>query len=276
MKDFDRYLMYTLGLILVFFCVFNIDYKVNYNTVNNNKTDNKLLGDIETISINSCKDINKPTLYIRLNIDDKTVMEDNNTSDKELLIPNKDGYRFDGWYYDADFKEKTDYNKFISFNPTILNEKDSNSCRITVFKKYLDLYAKFTKINQFNDDKCTDLDRQYYVKFYNTDIRTKYITEPTILEVPSKSGYIFEGWYYDAEFKKSVETNELYELDVVTYKRNGCIENYKDVDLYAKFVKVEDRLKENSDSNKINKIFVSIIVGLIIITGTLIIILRKK
>lgn len=50
-----------------------------------------------------------------------------------------------------------------------------------------------------------------------------------------KTGYTFEGWYYDKNFSKKLESSIV--VSEVNYDSMKCADSYKDVTLYAKFTK---------------------------------------
>ena len=52
------------------------------------------------------------------------------------------------------------------------------------------------------------------------------------IEIPTKEGHKFTGWYYDKELtlKAGESTSDIYpQVNVV----NGCIKGYKEITLYA-------------------------------------------
>ncbi len=59
------------------------------------------------------------------------------------------------------------------------------------------------------------------------------------LPVPVKDGYIFVGWYYDKNFKNSVDGMNSLNIkpNAITSKKEWCIIGYKDVTIYAKWKK---------------------------------------
>lgn len=59
-----------------------------------------------------------------------------------------------------------------------------------------------------------------------------------VLPVPSKEGFDFEGWYYDKELTKKVDATSSRDISPVpNYYKNKCLIGYKDITLYAKWVK---------------------------------------
>ena len=120
----------------------------------------------------------------------------------QIALPNplpattKSGYTFVNWYYDSAFTQ-------------IANPGDTIESNVT-------LYAKW----QLNT----------YTVTYNSNggssiPQTSNATQlPNPLPTPTKSGYTFEGWYYDSDF-----TNEAFAGDPLT----------SDVTLYAKWEVLE-------------------------------------
>ena len=62
-----------------------------------------------------------------------------------------------------------------------------------------------------------------------------------LLPIPTKDEYEFIGWYYDKKLTKKVDADSS--LDVNTnpkYGKEDCIIGYNDVNLYAKWVKINN------------------------------------
>ena len=60
------------------------------------------------------------------------------------------------------------------------------------------------------------------------------------LPIPEKEGYEFEGWYYDKKLTQKVGTdNSLYINPNPEYAEEDCIIGYNDVNLYAKWNKLD-------------------------------------
>lgn len=58
----------------------------------------------------------------------------------------------------------------------------------------------------------------------------------TSIEIPSRDGYIFEGWYYDKAFSKQLIGNSSNRVEVnPKHDSQYCISGYNDVYLYAKW-----------------------------------------
>lgn len=64
-----------------------------------------------------------------------------------------------------------------------------------------------------------------------------------------KEGYTFEDWYYDKELTKKVEGTKTLDIKPIPNKKKNCIIGYKDITLYAKYTKIEQRVEENEQKN---------------------------
>ena len=62
------------------------------------------------------------------------------------------------------------------------------------------------------------------------------------LPIPSSEGYSFEGWYYDEDLTKKVEvTNSMEITPIVKKNKKGCMIGHEDINLYAKWNKIEKK-----------------------------------
>lgn len=68
---------------------------------------------------------------------------------------------------------------------------------------------------------------------------------------PTKEGYVFEGWFYDAALEKAVTVSNTVDIKPVAKKdKNACVVGYKDITLYAKWSRAgEKSIKISFDSN---------------------------
>lgn len=58
------------------------------------------------------------------------------------------------------------------------------------------------------------------------------------LPIPKRDNYVFEGWYYDKNFEKKVEVKNTMNITPVPFKNDkGCVVDYQDITLYAKWSK---------------------------------------
>ena len=75
-----------------------------------------------------------------------------------------------------------------------------------------------------------------------------------ILPTPTKTQYIFAGWYYDRLYKNKVETNLINQLDKKEIKDNhNCTIGYEDIVLYAKWTEPEE-ISDTQLNNQLNQL----------------------
>ena len=113
----------------------------------------------------------------------------------ELSIPNKDGYKFMGWYLDNELFTETSY----------------------LFDKNITLVAKWEKIN-VEQKVNVNLETFGGLADNNCTINSNDIIE---LPIPQKEGFSFIGWYYDVNYQ--------FEVAELSYQ------NYHNELLYAKY-----------------------------------------
>ena len=169
---------------------------------------------------------------------------------KTLSTPTKSGYMFDGWYYDEALTKKVE-----GTSPSDVKSSgyyDSNGCYISNNK--VTLYAKWIKIE--HNIVCSSilikggsLEIIYNTNGGNKLESTKYCggcnpeNQPKTLSTPTKSGYIFDGWYYDEALTKKVEgTSPSNVKSSGHYDSNGCYIPDNKVTLYAKWIKIEHNI----------------------------------
>lgn len=174
--------------------------------------------------------------------------------DFSFPVPVKEGYTFDGWYYDSSFKKKMIAIKpwEVEYTP-VYDEKGCTATATTI------LYAKWVKNNETSvspENICPDGGATFEV-VYDTNggnSLDKYThcggCAPTnvLIPTPRKNGYKFIGWYYDESLKNKVDTKYANQ---VTYKQlydsNGCTKLTKVV-LYAKWEKEpEEKVECNEE-----------------------------
>lgn len=176
-----------------------------------------------------------------------------NVKDFSFPVPVKEGYTFDGWYYDSSFTKKM--TATIPQDVEYTRVYDEKGCVATATTI---LYAKWIKneVPSINIDKSCPDGAPTFEVVYNTNggnSLEKYThcsgCEPRdfLLPTPKKSGYIFKGWYYDSSLKNKVNTDYA---NKVTYKQlydsNGCTKLTKVV-LYAKWEKEPEEKVECKD-----------------------------
>lgn len=130
--------------------------------------------------------------------------------DFSKVVPTREGYEFLGWYVDAAFT--------TAFSESAVT---GNSVK---------LYAKW-------DVAGCDIAYVLDGGTLPSDAPTKHIPgERTSLSLPEKSGYIFDGWFSDAEF----ETPCPYIAKDVD----------EDITLYAKWLPIPEKLAEIPDQSR--------------------------
>ena len=158
---------------------------------------------------------------------------------KTLSTPTKPGYIFEGWYYDEALTEKVEGTSPNGIRSS--GHYDSNGCYIPDGK--VTLYAKWTKI-EYNIE-CPNYTGGSFELIYETNGGNKLENTKVCrgcavysdLPTPTKSGYIFDGWYYDSALTKKVETKNTSDIKVSKkYDKNNCHIGYKNVTLYPKWI----------------------------------------
>ena len=164
---------------------------------------------------------------------------------KTLSTPTKPGYIFEGWYYDEALTEKVEGTSPNGIRSS--GHYDSNGCYIPDGK--VTLYAKWIKIEHHIDCSSILITGGSLEIIYNTNggnklESTKYCggcnpeNQPKTLSTPTKSGYIFDGWYYDEALTKKVEGTSPSDVKSSGhYDSNGCYIPDNKVTLYAKWSK---------------------------------------
>ena len=133
----------------------------------------------------------------------------------EFASATKEGYTFEGWFFDEDFDQE------ITMIPTSYTQN-------------VTLYAKFVK--------SAVVSKIAYVLDGGTNAANNPATytegETVTLAAATKEGYTFDGWYTDSAF-----TNKITEISS---------ETIGDVTLYAKFTKIDegDPGKDDSDNTE--------------------------
>lgn len=204
--------------------------------------------------------VEKVLMYNNDNVITKVIVNNK----QNLLTPTKDGYIFDGWYYDEKYTSKVEGSTTdsIEFVPVY----DEENCIIDY--KDVILYAKWTKI----PDTCTDVvSTNANLTYIIDDTESKKVTISIVkdeeLLVPSKEGYIFAGWYYDEEF-----TNEVSDLTFIqNFDENGCLVGYEDIVIYAKWEKKNETPKVDNPETGDN-IILYVGVGVILLAGCIVVI----
>ncbi len=147
----------------------------------------------------------------------------------QLDTPTKVGYKFAGWYYDQNLTQRV-YDTRALYLSNNYKVKSNNTCPVVT------LYAKW----EFNQDtryqNCNNGFRLIY--HYNNPLQTDedlFVSNNGIfgLNIPTRDGYTFGGWYYDTYFTQPVYAKKEVDLDS-RYKiqnYNGC----SVIHIYAKW-----------------------------------------
>jgi uncharacterized repeat protein (TIGR02543 family) len=175
-----------------------------------------------------------------------------------LPVPVRDGYIFDGWYYDYSF------NKKVSAD-SILSPYESMICLKTI---NITLYAKWIEDTSANEDENffvgdVVVGRQCVtgvatrVIYFNTNggneikevsISSKILSDYS-LPTPVKDGYIFDGWYYDNSLTSVVDTNDLRNVNYTPKVDEYDCTIPDEVTLYAKW-KVNKPVEGSNNEDK--------------------------
>lgn len=122
--------------------------------------------------------------------------------------PVKENATFEGWYLDSNFTEKVPYNGTYGTNILWPNQIESSP---------LTLYAKWTE----NEEHAInyELNGGENAKENPTMIKKG---ETIGLEEPTKTGYTFDGWYFDSEYNQPCTTVDgNTETDITVYAKWG-------------------------------------------------------
>lgn len=182
----------------------------------------------------------------------------------ELPKSKRDGYAFDGWYYDANLIEKVDVNDITKLKYE--QEYDENEC---IKLTEVNLYAKW-----INEANIGFEDRQEYTIRYVTNGGTQMYNDSicfncntkTKLVVPEKSGFKFVGWYYDEKYSLKADVEYLEELEI-----SSVLAESTTITLYAKW----EIDKPEIDDNFIIKILL-VIIGVLLILVFIVSLIKKK
>ncbi|MBQ4584023.1 MAG: InlB B-repeat-containing protein [Bacilli bacterium] len=131
------------------------------------------------------------------------------------------------------FNNKKEKNESSHGNQNINNaqtDKDNNSNENTTNSCNFDIAKEYNLI--FDTMGGSEIDS---IVVRNENMQKE------ILPTPTKTQYIFAGWYYDRLYKNKVETNLINQLDIKEIKDNhNCTIGYEDIVLYAKWTEPEE------------------------------------
>ena len=183
-------------------------------------------------------------------------------SDKTLSIPSsteKNGYRFEGYYYDPLFTEPVPSSlKYKDVIKWIPNASDVNGCPVSYGSVYV--YAKWSYIeDEIQTDSIeVNLANNLGYSSRSTVTISKNSATYESLPKPYKEGFVFEGWYYDGKFQKEVVGTTTKDLNInkltYVYDYNGV--NGKKYYLFAKWAREysDNGVKISGVKNSLNGI----------------------
>jgi hypothetical protein len=138
--------------------------QLNFTPVFNNIGYGNMIYDYEPLNLYAkdnlnCIGDNDFNLFYNINNGEEITSElidvssNYNEVDYSFPIPLKKGYKFDGWYYDQDYKNKVNLEYKIDLRPNYIS--DSNGCPI-----YVDyaIYGRYIMDDSFNQAKDPELD----------------------------------------------------------------------------------------------------------------------
>jgi len=109
------------------------------------------------------------------------------------------------------------------------------------------IIGTFLIIKKINKRECEMYTGGGFTLIYNTnsnekinDVHICIACSPDSYEelpTPKKDGYIFDGWYYDKNFKSKVYGTSTMNINPKAKKVDGCAVGYKDITIYAKWKK---------------------------------------
>ncbi|MDE5714923.1 MAG: InlB B-repeat-containing protein [Anaeroplasmataceae bacterium] len=132
-------------------------------------------------------------------------------------VLSEEGYHFDGWFIDSDFE-------IIAVVSTPM-------------KNDMTLYAKWTQVFTIT------------FELNNHGIAISPISNvwalPQSLPEPKETGYLFEGWFYDDQFKKQAQGNDEIKEDTILYAKWSWIDPDSYLAGYSTIHALDDEIKEN-------------------------------
>lgn len=152
------------------------------------------------------------------------------SSNKIDVLPVKEGYKFDGWYLEDDFKTKvTEY---------YMNDK-KDECGGYI---EIELYAKWVKEGE-SSHICAPITGGGFTLYFETNggsqidkttVCVGCAPSDTLLPVPVKEGYDFTGWYKNKELTAKFSGDKISDVSSTPkYDEYTCQVGYNDVTLYA-------------------------------------------
>lgn len=166
---------------------------------------------------------------------------------EDLPIPVKEGYNFDGWYYDKEFTKKIEITNTRDFRA--VPEYDKNKCIIGY--KDIEVYAKWSEVqsrieenkdsnvitNNSNSSSNYDANSNINNPPINTDNNSDVSTvNNTRVHKPSDTGFVIDGYGYKSGYAISylkIKTNgngllyPINDADVLVWSFNGNSNQYR-------------------------------------------------
>jgi len=120
------------------------------------------------------------------------------TDDEPILLSDlpslsREGFIFNGWYLDQNFNTKVSEDIILESN-------------VVIYAKWIQMYQI-----QFNTNGGSSLN--------TIQIREDLVLASNDLPQPTRTGYTFLGWYYDAQFSRKVQENIEINDDSILYAR---------------------------------------------------------
>ena len=175
----------------------------------------------------------------------KTICISCGTSATNVEIPEtkRSKYIFNGWFYDKNLK-----NRFSGADLTDVKlspKLDEDGCEIGY--NDVTLYAKWEQVT------CPEYSGEGIVIRFNTfggtNIESVKICPNCNYEegdipraqIPTKDGYVFQGWFYDKDFIVQFMGDDLTAINKEPIlDENECVKDYENMTLYAKFTLATD------------------------------------
>ena len=121
------------------------------------------------------------------------------TIDLEQYTTQKDGFEFNAWYHDAELKDR------------VRMQELTPQSDVKVYAAWLQLGDEQKYTITFDSCGGSDVPAQSYYSY-------EYLAEPA---APEKSGYVFAGWYWTADYSKEFifEANTMLTQDITVYAK---------------------------------------------------------
>lgn len=156
----------------------------------------------------------------------------------DLPVPIRDGYTFGGWYADMNLTKKVN-NKFIKNIDGEVITIIPSVAGCNVKNGYTYLYAKWDK--QEDIDITINFNTGSDEKIEPINICSTCLESEINLPILHKEGYVFLGWYQEAELinKVNIKNNkskDIYEKIVLETKTDNGTSTHQYGTLYARWI----------------------------------------